>query len=108
MLLPTTEAQGIIFDLKFLKMVAAYHDELERPEGTFEVIDPNAAVKQDELEIALKLSELSSLPRDVCRSCMCRKQVYCGDCTGVRMQNAEEFLPKRITLPFDVLLLIDW
>ena len=107
-LLPTTAAQGIIFDPKYIKMVMKYHENLERPDGTFDVVNTEAVAKEKAIERKLKLQELSELPRDVCESCMCRKQVYCGDCTGVRMKNAEDFLPKRINLPFNVLLLIDW
>lgn len=108
MLLPTTAERGIIFDPQFLRLVVSYHDELERPAGTFEVVEADAASAQQALEERLRLPELEGLARDVCRSCNCRKQVYCGDCTGVRMANAEALLPERITLPFDVLLLIDW
>jgi hypothetical protein len=107
-LLPTTVAQGVIFDPQYIKMVLAYHDDLERPAGTFEVVDAEAVAQQEALERELKLLELSALPRDECPSCLSRKQVYCGDCMGVRMKNAEPLLPERITLPFDVLLLIDW
>lgn len=119
LLLPTSRETrgGVVFDPQFVKMVVLYHDELERPEGTFAVgsgkkeeeeAEADALKKEEALEKNLKLSELSALPRDVCSSCMCRKQVYCGECTGVRMGNAEALLPARITLPFDVLLLIDW
>lgn len=108
LLLPTTKEQGLIFDPKLIKMVMVYHNNLERPEGTFAVIDRDAQAKEEALEKRLKLSELSALPRDECSSCMSRKQVYCGECKGVRMANAEHLLPPRVTLPFDVLLLIDW
>ena len=110
MLLPTTKEGGLIFDPQFIKMIVSYHDELERPEGTFAVGEGDKEAMEREKALAehLKLAELSALPRDVCSSCMCRKQVYCGECTGVRMGNAEALLPTRVTLPFDVLLLIDW
>jgi hypothetical protein len=107
-LLPTTMERGVIFDPQYIKMVLKYHAELERPEGTFELMDPQAQAEQAALEKRLHLPELSALPRDVCSSCLCRKQVYCGDCTDVRMSNAEALLPGRIKLPFEVLLLIDW
>ena len=74
MLLPTTKEGGLIFDPQFIKMIVSYHDELERPEGTFAVGEGDKEAMEREKALAehLKLAELSALPRDVCSSCMCR------------------------------------
>lgn len=51
---------------------------------------------------------LAAIPREVCRLCGGRRQIYCGDCGGVRMDGAISLLPPRVQLPFDVLLVVHW
>ena len=104
-LLPTTLERGIIFDQKYIDMVTKYHDGLERHGST----DKDAVNRQLKSEKSLHIAELAELPRDLCPSCMCRQHIYCGDCFGVPMGNAEPFLPAdKISLPFKVVLLLDW
>eukprot|EP00596_Hydrurales_sp_CCMP1899_P002045 CAMPEP_0119053806 /NCGR_PEP_ID=MMETSP1177-20130426/74662_1 /TAXON_ID=2985 /ORGANISM="Ochromonas sp, Strain CCMP1899" /LENGTH=484 /DNA_ID=CAMNT_0007033859 /DNA_START=471 /DNA_END=1922 /DNA_ORIENTATION=- len=51
---------------------------------------------------------LAAIPREVCPLCGGRRQIYCGDCGGVRMDGANNLLPPRVQLPFDVLLIVHW
>ena len=55
-----------------------------------------------------QLAELAALGREECPSCGGRKQVYCGECVGVRMPLAEKLMPPRIALPFNILILLHW
>lgn len=57
-----------------------------------------------------QIKRLAALPRDTCAGCNCKRQVYCGDCgsSGERMSNASGLLPPRVTLPFNILLLVHW
>lgn len=87
------------FNSSFLKKVEAYHETVRRPEGTFDVeVLPNLHT----------IKQLCSLSRSTCPFCNGCRQIYCGSCAGVRMNNACSFLPERIELPFDVLLLLHW
>lgn len=80
----------------FLERVSAYHDTVRRPEGTFDV------------ESLLQYQPLAALPRELCSQCNNLRQIYCGPCHGRRMPGAESLLPPRVSLPFDVLLLLHW
>jgi hypothetical protein len=84
------------FHQDFLERVNAYHETLRRPEGTFEV---------PESEMIITLAELSRIR---CTSCQGARQLYCGPCGGKRMENAENILPSRVELPFDIVLLLHW
>jgi hypothetical protein len=75
--------------------VAAYHKEVERPNGTFsdhaaaygdddddgvhgdENSNDDALIAQTQL-----LNTLASLEREECHLCRGRRQTYCGDCKG--------------------------
>ena len=94
-LLKKDKQQILHFDNKFLKQVAEYHDSLRRPEGTFEINESNEILEQ-----------LINLERDLCKKCNQRRSVYCGECKGLRMENAENLLPSRISLPFDILIVL--
>eukprot|EP01036_Dinobryon_divergens_P026672 gene26673-35348_t len=76
-----------------------YHAIVKRPEGTFDL--------NLDTETLYLIEKLSKLPREKCSRCLGCRQVYCGPC-GLRMPNAEELLPARVELPFDVLLLLHW
>lgn len=84
--------QILYFHEDFLGIVAKYHDSLRRQEGTFD------------MESNDKLDFLSKFDRDICKQCNQRRAVYCGECKGLRMENTSHLLPKRISLPFDVLI----
>ena len=36
------------------------------------------------------------------------RKIYCGECNGQRLPAASQVLPERISLPFDILLLVHW
>ena len=55
-----------------------------------------------------QLSDLAAVRREMCPVCGSKRQIYCGDCGGVRMADGGAFLPPRILLPFDVLLVMHW
>lgn len=55
-----------------------------------------------------QLDDLAAVRREMCHVCGCKRQIYCGDCEGVRMAGGGAFLPPRILLPFDVLLVMHW
>ena len=57
-----------------------------------------------EEEMASYLLLLSAVDREICHLCGGRRQIYCGDCGGIRLDRAESLLPQRVVLPFDVLL----
>lgn len=128
---------SIHFDKDFLIRVRQYHEANRRPEGTFEspVKSPMktpftcaptiTSPEQDEEypptggdendgdnycspDTAALISTLAELPKEVCARCKGRRQVYCGDCWGARMPLAQNVLPDRIELPFDVVLLLHW
>ena len=63
---------------------------------------------QKEKEMASYLLLLSEVNREICHLCGGRRQIYCGDCGGVRLDQAESLLPPRVVLPFDVLLIVHW
>ena len=63
---------------------------------------------QEEKEMASYLLLLSEVNREICHLCGGRRQIYCGDCGGVRLDQAESLLPSRVVLPFDVLLIVHW
>ena len=64
--------------------------------------------EEKENEIASYLQFLSSVDREICHRCGGRRQIYCGDCGGVRLNRASSLLPQRVVLPFDVLLIVHW
>ena len=59
-------------------------------------------------EDSAAISALIAMPREVCPKCTGRRQLYCGDCCGLRMPIADILLPPRIDIPFEVLLLVHW
>jgi hypothetical protein len=87
----------LLFEDKFLKIVQEFHLSVQRPSGTFEEEVVDSAI-----------AALAFLPREKCYNCQGQRHLYCGDCNGLRMRNAESLLPSRIFLPFDVLLLLHW
>jgi DTW domain-containing protein YfiP len=93
---PHPQTHRLVFERDFLVKVLAFHNQVRRPEGTYEPIDDQ------------QITELATLPRDRCMGCGSRRQLYCGDCGGLRLAIAESVLPSRIFLPFDVHLLIHW
>jgi hypothetical protein len=118
---------SIHYDNGFLRRVRQYHEETQRPDGTFdspvkaiacsvelaatdELAGINDSAQQDAeqaAEAALLLS-LANMPKETCPQCLGRRQVYCGDCGGRRMAQGGQLLPPRVYLPFDVLLLVHW
>jgi hypothetical protein len=122
---------SIHYDNGFLRRVRQYHEETQRPDGTFdspvkaiacsvelaatdEFAGTDDSAQQDAeqgaeqaAEAALLLS-LANMPKETCPQCLGRRQVYCGDCGGRRMAQGGQLLPPRVDLPFDVLLLVHW
>lgn len=116
----------VVFRDEFVEKVVAYHSSVSRPDGTFALPSeggaPAAATVCSDVNgsdnrggIIPKMTgahqqlveELCELPRVPCPVCMARKQLYCGHCKGVRMSNATS-LPTRVSLPFDLLLIVHW
>jgi hypothetical protein len=118
---------SIHYDNGFLRRVRQYHEETQRPDGTFDspvkaiacsvelaatdefadTDDSPQQVAEQAAEAALLLS-LANMPKETCPQCLGRRQVYCGDCGGRRMAQGGQLLPPRVDLPFDVLLLVHW
>ncbi len=86
------------FPKEYLSRVEEYHASLQRPEGTFDL-------PEDQLE---KLKQLAELPRHECPLCHGFRQIYCGPCGGVVLEESKAFLPPPIELPFEVLLLLHY
>ena len=83
------------FTSSFISEVREYHASLQRPDGTF-CYNPE------------KTPEVARLPRVLCPMCGSRRQLYCGECGGIRMPHADPHLPPRIQPPFDIHLLLHW
>jgi hypothetical protein len=115
------------FPVSFLDKVAVYHSTVSRPPGTFISLESNSgyvstdtkngscshgdkiARKEEDTKEQALLQFLSNLPREKCTNCGANRQVYCGDCGGLRLPStASKYLPHRINLPFDVLLFHHW
>jgi hypothetical protein len=108
---------AVQFNKDFLRRVRQYHEETRRPAGTFDSPVKSAAAtvaetpdtpQQPETALDRTILQLANLPKETCPQCRGSRQVYCGDCSGLRMVEADKFLPARVELPFDVLLLLHW
>lgn len=95
------------FEPAFLAKVRAYHLSVERPAGTFS-LDENKSFSESENSRRILVDRLAQCDREVCPCCGRRQQIYCGGCGGLRMTMADKLLPDRISLPFDILLLVHW
>ena len=104
------------FDRTFLRKVKSYHASVLRlADLTASVVGSSLKSKINEeekddgrLNAEPLVIELARLPREHCCRCNGRKQVYCGECGGLRLPAAAAILPDRIKLPFDILLLLHW
>jgi hypothetical protein len=108
-LLPPQTSQEIVqFQNQFLLKVMEYFKTLERPQETFSL--DKILIEDDSklLEYLSRVENLSRLPREACPKCSGRRQIYCGECEGIRMSNAEGILPNQISLPINILLLLHW
>ena len=76
-LLPPGEDGGFSFHPEFLSAVAAYHKSLTRPNDVF------ASKASDDAESSM-LRDLACLDREECPRCHGRRQIYCGNCGGIR------------------------
>jgi hypothetical protein len=54
------------------------------------------------------LDALAAAERERCHLCGGKRQIYCGDCGGIRVGQGGELLPRRVVLPFDLLLIVHW
>ena len=90
-----SKQQILYFNRDFLLQVSEYHNSLRRRDGTFVMNESND-----------KMDYLSKFDRDTCKKCNQRRAVYCGECKGLRMENTSHLLPKRVRLPFDVLIVL--
>lgn len=54
------------------------------------------------------LDALAAAERERCHVCGGKRQIYCGDCGGVRVGQGGALLPPRVLLPFDLLLIVHW
>lgn len=105
---PRRPNELVEFDKKFLLKVVEYHKSLERPPETFSS-DKILIEDSSKLSNYVELMEtLSHLPREICPNCNGRRQIYCGDCQGIRMEEASKLLPARISLPINIVLLLHW
>jgi hypothetical protein len=95
------------FEPAFLSKVRAYHLSVERPQGTF-CLDERESCLESEKSNRVLVGRLAQCDREVCSSCGRRQQIYCGGCGGLRMTMADKLLPDRVSLPFDILLLVHW
>ena len=89
----------ITYDTQFLSKVKQYHETVARPEGTF---------TSDKVDEDPYIIELSKVARSICSICNAKRQLYCGDCGGVRLPCTEHLLPPRVELPFSILLIVHW
>jgi hypothetical protein len=118
---------SINYDNGFLRRVRQYHEETQRPDGTFDSpvkaipcsvelaatdefagTDDSAQQNAEQAAEAALLLSLANMPKETCPQCLGRRQVYCGDCGGRRTAQGGQLLPPRVDLPFDVLLLVHW
>ena len=51
---------------------------------------------------------LAATERERCHLCGGNRQIYCGSCGGVRVGRGGSLLPPRVSLPFDLLLVVHW
>jgi hypothetical protein len=66
------------------------------------------SLSRNEASSGSLIDDLAAVRREKCHVCGCKRQIYCGDCGGVRMVAGGASLPPRIRLPFDVLLVMHW
>ena len=121
----------LVFHPLFLSQVRQYHQLMSRPHGTFEIThthdnednsvnnsdkttncnDNTTTISDKDIQHPVNdIETLANLPRDLCSYCHQPRHIYCGDCgsRGSRMSNAASYLPERVNLPFDVLLVVHW
>jgi hypothetical protein len=67
-----------------------------------------SASKGSKGEKTSPLDTLAAAERERCHLCGGKRQIYCGDCGGIRVGQGGELLPRRIVLPFDLLLIVHW
>lgn len=67
-----------------------------------------SASRESRCEKMSPLDVLAAAERERCQLCGGKRQIYCGDCGGVRVGHGGELLPPRILLPFDLLLIVHW
>eukprot|EP01038_Epipyxis_sp_PR26KG_P016058 gene16058-21807_t len=89
---------NLVFHSSFLKKICEYHQSVQRPAGTFEM-------PEDFIE---HLQPLTLLGREKCPYCLTFQHLYCGPCLGVRMPSANELLPQRVKLPFNIHIFLHW
>eukprot|EP00598_Pedospumella_elongata_P008545 CAMPEP_0184994894 /NCGR_PEP_ID=MMETSP1098-20130426/51083_1 /TAXON_ID=89044 /ORGANISM="Spumella elongata, Strain CCAP 955/1" /LENGTH=549 /DNA_ID=CAMNT_0027521055 /DNA_START=20 /DNA_END=1669 /DNA_ORIENTATION=+ len=114
---------SIHFNKDFLLRVKDYHEATQRPPGTFEDPSKTSPVKSPIKAVAVEdvsqtdgdeacnsnyIHMLAALPKETCVQCKGHRQIYCGTCSGRRMPDADQQLPPRVHIPFDVLLLVHW
>ena len=116
---------NLLFRKSFIDKVNTYHSSLKRPidnidasysDELFPQIDHDkdehdnseSSALREVLQEDNRISSLALIERDVCNQCKGRRQLYCGGCGGVRMENANSLLPTKLHLPFDVLLVLHW
>lgn len=76
--LPPGRDGGFSFHPEFLAEVAAYHRTLSRPDDVF------VGKASDDVELTM-LRDLAGLDREECPRCHGRRQIYCGNCGGIRL-----------------------
>jgi hypothetical protein len=91
------ETNYLQFHEKLMNKIHEEHTSLQRPEGAFDL-------PEHEIET---LKSLSNLTRTKCPKCYAFRQLYCGPC-GIPMETAIPFLPLKIHLPFEILLLLHY
>jgi len=86
-----------IFSDEFIEKVRNYFLHVKRPEGTFDW-------KFDDYPL---IPVLLKTARDNCSECNSMRHVYCGPC-GRLLNSIEPLIGKKLTLPFDLLVIIHW
>ena len=115
---PLSNEHCVLFRKSYIDKVNQYHASVKRPnvnatevfhENEVQSVTATIAIEEDDFNNDIELvTTLSNLSRERCIECGSNRQVYCGDCGGLRLTSTVGVLPDRVSLPFDVLLLVHW
>ena len=86
-----------VFTDEYIEKVKNYFLHVKRPEGTFDW-------KFDDYPL---IPTLIKTAREKCSECNSMRHIYCGPC-GRLVDSIEPLIGKKLTLPFDLLVIIHW
>ncbi len=86
-----------VFTDEYIEKVKNYFLHVKRPEGTFDW-------KFDDYPL---IPTLIKTAREKCNGCNSMRHIYCGPC-GRLVDSMEPLIGKKLTLPFDLLVIIHW